>query len=149
MASQSAKTRRKRRFHRLPFSPPEPTILAGQFVGRKLSELSDEELDFFLRADAALQRNPPSTAGWFPPSCPDVSQYWFARYELERRKPETERSCALEVQPTDTQESIVKNLFEFAFRAATRKYHPDRGGNTATMQALNAAREFVRSRLRP
>jgi hypothetical protein len=148
MPQKSQRPHRKLRFRRRPFSPPEPTILAGRFVGRKLGDLSDEELTFFLQVDAAMQSNPPLATGWFPPSCPDVSQYWFAKYELERRKPETQRSGALDIQSSDSQESIAAKLFDFAFRAASRKYHPDRGGDTATMQAINAAREFARSRLR-
>lgn len=134
---------------RRPFSSPEPTIVAGEFVGRKLSELSDEELNRFLRLDASFQTKLPST-GWLlqtSPLCADLSQYWFAKYELERRKPESQRETSLNILPSDTKEVIAAKLAEYGFKAASRKYHPDRGGDTATMQKLNAARQFARERL--
>jgi hypothetical protein len=119
-------------------------------VGRKLSELSDEELTHFIRADARFQSKPPLSTGWFPPSCPDLSQYWFAKYELESRKPEAQHSpgASLHILATDPKEIIAAKVFEYGFRAASRKYHPDRGGDTAIMRALNDARQFARERLK-
>ena len=146
--------RRTHRHRRAPFSASEPKIVAGEFVGRKLSELSDEELSRFLRGDAGFQTNAVSPyASWLAPSSPwclDLSQFWFAKYELKRRKPESQRdsNASLNILPDDTEEAIARKLAEYGFRAASRKYHPDRGGNTATMQKLNAARQFARTRLK-
>jgi hypothetical protein len=136
---------------RPPFSPPEPPVLYGQFKDKRLSELSDEELTFFLRADARFQIRPctPGVHGWFPSSCTDRSQYWFAKYELERRKPEAQRSSSLfEITNADAKENIAWKLVAHGFRTASRKYHPDHGGDTATMQRINEAREFARARLK-
>jgi hypothetical protein len=38
-------------------------------------------------------------------------------------------------------------VVDAAYRALAREYHPDRGGVTSTMQALNATYERVRDRL--
>jgi hypothetical protein len=47
---------KRRRIIARRFSPPEPVIVAGKFKGQKLSELSNEELMYFLRCDAGSQR---------------------------------------------------------------------------------------------
>lgn len=80
----------------------------------------------------------------------DVSPYWFAKYELERRKPESARtaSAALDVGPQDDKATLVLKLLDYGFRAASRKYHPDRGGDTSVMQRLNEARDWIRVRLK-
>jgi hypothetical protein len=144
--------RRTHRSRRRSFSPSEPEIVAGEFVGRKLSELSDEELNRFLKGDARYQPKSPSVSFLLPssPWCADLSQYWFAKYELERRKLESQRdaSASLTVLANDTEEGIAKKLAEYGFRAASRKYHPDHGGDTATMQRLNAGIRFARDRLK-
>ena len=140
-----------RRFSRRPFSAQEPTIIVGEFVGRKLSEMSDEELNIFMRRDARNQAGQPVTT-WFPipPYCPDLSQYWFAKYELERRRPEAQRESAatLKVLAGDTKEEIAMKLVNYGFRAASRKYHPDKGGDTLTMQRINEAQQFAKERLK-
>jgi hypothetical protein len=144
--------KRRTRFKRAPFSPPEPPILSGQFKDKRLSDLSDEELIYFLRVDARHQIKPctPSVPGWFPPSCPDFSQYWFAKYELERRKPEAQRTSAsvFEIANADTKEDIAWKLAAFGFRAASRRHHPDHGGDNTRMQRINEARDLVRARLK-
>jgi hypothetical protein len=126
--------------------------VAGKFAGRKLSDLADGELDYFLRVDAQSQSKAPVAQPWpaLAPRCPDLSQYWFAKFELERRKPEAQRQSAvsLEISTGDTQEGIALKLAEYGYRAASRKYHPDHGGDTVIMQRLNAARQLVRSRLK-
>ena len=131
------------------FAPPEPSIVFGRFVGRRLSELSDEELENFLLRDARFQTCPVTLPpAPFNPWCPDMSQYWFARYELERRKPEAQRSStSLEVVAGESESTVALRLTEYGYRIASRKYHPDYGGETAIMQLLNAAREFARRRL--
>jgi hypothetical protein len=132
-----------------PFAPEEPKIVWGQFVGRKLSELSDAELNRFMRSDARFQSHEPIKSVWgLPPTCSDFSQYWFARYELERRKPEIQRTVSFKISSNDTSESIALKLFEHGFRAACRQYHPDTGGEKILMQQLNAARELAKDRLK-
>jgi hypothetical protein len=144
--------RRRTRFHHRAFSPKEPAIVVGNYVGRKLSELSDEELNHFLLVDARRQSsNPVVITGWLlSPWCPDLSQYWFAKYELERRRPEAHRDAAasLKITSDDSKPEIARKLAEYGFRAASRKYHPDRGGETSTMQRVNEARQFALDRLR-
>jgi len=131
------------------FSPPEPMIVFGQFVGRKLSDLSDEELSRFLQSDARFQSAPVMVPPPpFKACCPDMSHYWFAKYELERRKPEAQRAPAsLEVAAGESESRVALRLAEYGYRIASRKYHPDHGGDTPIMQLLNAARELARERL--
>ena len=142
--------RRRTHFKRAPFSPPEPQILSGQFKDKKLSQLSDDELLLFLRVDARFQIRPctSSLPGWgLPPSCPDASQYWFAKYELERRKPEMQRT-AFDIERSDTKEDIALKLALYGFRAASRKYHSDHGGDDAAMRRIIEARDVIRELLR-
>jgi hypothetical protein len=131
------------------FSPPEPAIIFGQFVGRRLSELSDEELKRFLQTDARRQTAPVMELPLpFKPWCPDMSQYWFAKYELERRRPECQRdSTSLDIATGESESRVALRLTLYGYRTASRKYHPDYGGDTAIMQLLNAARDFARKRL--
>lgn len=146
-----SRSRIRVQFRRRPFVPEEPVVVTGEFVGKKLSDLSDEELNQFLRVDARYQtRAITGPIGWFPPSCSDLSQYWFAKYELERRKPETQSAAntSFEIAKGDTMESIALKLVAYGFRAASRKFHPDHGGDKAIMQSLNAARQFARERLK-
>lgn len=84
-----------------------------------------------------------------PPSCQDESQYWFARYELERRKPESRReaNASLNISATDTEAEIALKLMSYGYRAAPRKYHPDHGGSSEVMKKLNAARDLARKHL--
>jgi hypothetical protein len=142
----------RRRFYRRPFSPREPEIIVGEFAGRKLSELSDEELNLFMLRDARNQARKPVTESWFPipPYCPDLSQYWFAKYELERRKPDAQREpvASLKIIAGDTKEEVAWKLVQYGFRAASRKYHPDKGGDTRTMQRVNEAQQFAKERLK-
>lgn len=154
------RARRTHRYRRRPFSPAEPAIVAGEFLGRKLSELTDDELNRFLRLDARFQTKPASASLWTPPPstwrapsfpwCLDMSQYWFAKYELERREFESRRDpgATLNIAASDTEEAVARKFVDYGFRAASRKYHPDRGGDTATMQKVNAAIRFARDRLR-
>ena len=146
------KRHRHQRYRRRRFLPPEPSILSGEFVGRNLSELSDEELNRFIQRDAGSQfrKAQSSLLSASEHYCWDHSQYWFAQYELERRKPETQREIAasLKIRDGDTPATIARKLVDFGWRAASRKFHPDRGGDTAVMQILNSARDFARDRLK-
>jgi len=123
--------------------------LYGQFKDKKLSELSDAELAIFLRGDARFQSGPcaSSLLGVFPPLCPDLSQYWFAKYELERRKPEAQRT-AFDIAKADTKEDIAWKLVNYSFRAVSRKYHSDLGGDDATMRRIIEARDYIRALLK-
>jgi hypothetical protein len=133
------------------FCPPEPAIVAGKFQGQKLSELSNEDLTYFLRSDAKSQTTVaiPNifSAGW---RRRDLSQYWFAKYELERRKGPEERepTSSIELTADDTEGSIALRLLDRGYRAASRKYHPDAGGDNRSMQRLTAARDYARARLK-
>lgn len=157
---KNQRTIRTRRHIRRPFSPPEPVIVAGRFQGKLLSSLSDEELRLFIRVDARRQTVPafpplqwPSLLQTLHPQAPcnspDLSQYWFAKYELERRTPEQKRPVSLELSASDSDETVALKLLEYGFRAASRKFHPDHGGDTTVMQRLNGARDLARNRLRP
>jgi len=53
----------------------------------------------------------------------------------------------MELLFAEVKESVTVKLVEYGYRAASRKY-PDRGGVTAIMQTLNAAREFASERLK-
>jgi hypothetical protein len=70
MQQSQRRSRKLSQFRRSPFAPSEPPILFGSFLGRKLSDLSDEELVHFVRVDARHQTKAPLTSGWFPPSLP-------------------------------------------------------------------------------
>ena len=144
--------KRRGRHRRHLSEPSEPPVYFGEFQGRKLSELSDEELIRFTRRDAMLQFKPapaPFIAS-IPPSCHDKSQYWFAKYELERRKPESAReaSASLNISPSDMDAAVALKLALHGYHAASQKYHPDHGGSTQIMQKINAAVEFARRRLK-
>jgi len=57
----SPKIRRRpvRRYRRPSvFQPPEPPIVAGKFKGKVLSELSNDDLVYFLEQDAEFQTRP-------------------------------------------------------------------------------------------
>ncbi len=105
-----------------------------------------------MRWDAQWQTMVAPPNFFFPGQhiCRDLSQYWFAKYELEHRKGPAERepSSSIKLTADDTIESIAARLVDYGFRAATRKYHPDAGGDNRTMQQLNAAREYARARLK-
>jgi curved DNA-binding protein CbpA len=40
---------------------------------------------------------------------------------------------------------MVEEIITAGFRALARRYHPDVGGDTATMQRLNAAYDRIRA----
>ncbi len=126
--------------------------MMGSFKGRKLSELSNEELNSFLRWDAHYQikKAMPDLFSTGLHICHDLSQYWFAKYELERRKKtaESEPGSSIKLTADDTIESIARRLFNYGYRAASHKYHPDAGGETRIMQLVNAACEYARGRLK-
>jgi hypothetical protein len=149
MVSNKRGVRPRKPVRRRQFSPREPEIVAGRFAGRKLSALADGDLECFVRVDARFQTKPVATLEGALLSCPDLSQYWFAKYELERRKPDAQRQppAALEIRLAQTPESVALTLIQYGYRAASRKYHPDHGGDTGIMQLLNAARDLARGRL--
>ena len=146
-------TRRRHsvRKYRRPF-PAEPAVVFGEFSGRKLSELTDEELVRFLYSDATRQHQKVLSIPGLPPlpTYLDLSHYWFVKYELERRKPESrlDTNASLDILATDNEAAIALKLVEFGYRAASRKHHPDKGGATSTMQKVNAARHMMRRLLK-
>jgi hypothetical protein len=133
-----------------PFRPPEPAIVAGTFKGQKLSELSDQELASFLRWDAQSQKATALQGIFGRPICLDLSQYWFAKYELERRKEPAGRESAgsFTLTADDTNERIAPRLLKYGYRFASRKCHPDAGGDTRSMRQLTAARDYALARLK-
>ncbi|MGA2712452.1 MAG: hypothetical protein ABSG41_05030 [Bryobacteraceae bacterium] len=136
-----------------PFLPPEPEIVTGKFKGQKLSELSDQELTSFLRWDAQSQTRAvvPNIIAPSQPICQDISQYWFAKYELlERRKAPAERESSSPVKLTadDTNESIARKFLQYGYRAAARKHHSDVGGDDGSMRRLTEARDYALARLK-
>ena len=157
MKRASAKPKRRRPHRRpqrrpQPFRPAAPAITAGKFVGRKLGELSDEELQSFICSDARLQTgrtlvltppSPPSPGGFFDvPSVPfmDLSQYWFARYEIERRK---SPPSIPDLRNATTPRQIARKMLDFAFRAFSKVCHPDKGGDHETMIKLGDAKDLL------
>ena len=146
MKRASAKPKRRRPHRRpqrrpQPFRPAAPAITACKFVGRKLGELSDEELQSFICSDARLQTgrtlvltppSPPSPGGFFDvPSVP---------YELERRK---SPPSIPDLRNATTPRQIARKMLDFAFRAFSKVCHPDKGGDHETMIKLGDAKDLL------
>jgi hypothetical protein len=131
------------------------TIAKGEFAGRRVEDLTDDELPRFMTGYARNQWKVGimpflTLSGTTPqPMCLDLAPYWCARYELVRRKPNgAEPAKVLEVRPDDTDLTLANRLIEYAFRVAAMKQHPDHGGTNAGMQRLIRARDFAKSRIR-
>src|SRR5215469_2663404 len=117
------------------FAPAEPDVVFGWFKDRKLSDLTDGELNDFLLRDARSQTRevivpislwPLKTVKW---QAVDLSQYWFAKYELERRKPKARsEDVSFDIRAADSQRAIARRLFDYGFKAAAIRYHPDHAG---------------------
>lgn len=121
--------------------PTVPTITVGKFKGRPVNDLSDDELEAFLKADA--RRQPRRHFGSF-----DARHYWYAKYEFERRKSSPAPRVPLEIADSDTAADIALKLVRLGFRGASMKHHPDHdGGDNSTMRRLIAAREFAVKRI--
>jgi hypothetical protein len=158
------RAKRKLQSRRLrPFRPSAPVINYGKFKGRPVNELSDDDLVAFIKADARGQTRQAFKLPEFfelfskepkeidpPITVFDHAHYWCARFELERRKPDAQRTAgaSLEIDRIDTDQAIAVKLLDYGYKTAARKYHPDRGGSTAIMQQLNRARELARKRLK-
>ncbi len=61
----------------------------------------------------------------------------FGRHESRRAEPDV--GGRTEFHVLHLRESAPPELVEAAFRCLARIHHPDRGGDTATMQAINSA----------
>ena len=155
---ESRKPSRKRlSVRRKRSAPREPAINAGQFVGRKLSELSDEELMSFLRLDAwrqtgyTVEVQQPDLGGFgnIPiAKFTDLSQYWFARYELERRKLPDHKSSIPDLRSTTTPQQVARKMIDFAYKAFSKACHPDSGGTHELFVRLGRAKELLSKALR-
>jgi hypothetical protein len=160
---ENRKPRRKRHsVKRKRSAPREPAITAGQFVGRRLSELSDDELLRFLRFDSLSQTGctfevippkPPEPGDLFNlnlpvASFPDLSQYWFARYELERRKLPDHKSSIPDLRSTTTPQQVARKMIDFAYKAFSKACHPDSGGTHELFVRLGRAKELLSKALR-
>jgi hypothetical protein len=75
-----------------------------------------------------------------PPGCGT----WATRAKLEPR----EAGASAKIGPVGGTDVSAMKLVEYGFQAASGKYHPDRGGDSGTMQKLNAAREYGRKRMK-
>lgn len=136
--------------------PLQSTMIErGEFAGRRVEDLTDDELTSFLARDGRNQWKVaitplfvlPGTTN--KPMCLDLAPYWCARYELVSRKPTgAEAAKGLEVRPDDTDLTVANRLIDYAFRVAALKQHPDHGGTNAGMQRLIRARDLAKSRLR-
>src|ERR1035438_1232251 len=128
--------RRKRR------APGEPIIASGAFAGKHPSELSDDELALFLKFGALNQTGTAFNFLTTPVQgveYRDLTQYWCARFELERRAPKGERdkSAALQFLPSDSDQRIATKVFNHGFRVAAHRYPPDKeGGSNEMMRRL-------------
>jgi hypothetical protein len=75
----------------------------------------------------------------------------FADVEIEDIRESGRRSADRAPQAGDPyvvlhlRETAPPELVTAAYRCLARLHHPDRGGSTATMQAINAAAEQIRS----
>lgn len=146
--TQRRRQRVRRRRLRI-FRPSIPLIVEGRFKDRRVNDLSDEELQTFLKREAGWQYREafrPLSGFVVPPTCPDFSQYWCAKYELERRKGEVipVGITLPEIQTSDDYKHVARRLFDYAYKLAAKRYHPDRGGDNEVMKLIIAARDFVK-----
>ena len=85
-------------------------------------------------------------AGWSIENVPDSYVSWMidkAAKDHAMWSKELERRQAAE----EAELPIIKQLVQAGYRELAKRYHPDTGGDTAKMQEVNAAYEWVRSRL--
>jgi hypothetical protein len=97
----------------------------GKFKGRPLTEIDDAYLRWLL-------------------TLPDLREPLRSALEREREArqgPDVIAIAALsaEVRP------MASALVDAGHRALARRHHPDAGGETRTMQLVNAAAEWLRS----
>jgi len=101
-------------------------------------------LQKFLKRDARRQtQSVVLLLGFKPVEAPDLSHYWYGKYEMERRKHRIgSRAATLpDVQPQDSLESIIRKLFQYGFHTASQACRRDRG-RAALMWRLKAAKEL-------
>jgi len=68
--------------------------------------------------------------------------------EVSRRQQEQEPHEALQRQPDAGTMAAAGELVAAGYRELAKRNHPDVGGDTATMQAVNAAAAWLRAHLR-
>lgn len=70
----------------------------------------------------------------------EVEAEWFTRGNLQAQVAQLKAMLAAQAQPTDTFQAFLASIpAKTLYRILARALHPDVGGDTATMQALNAA----------
>ena len=101
------------------------TMPFGRYCGLPLDELPDAYLEW-VRGLADL-REPLRSA---------VEREWHVRFGEAR--PAALVSLPREAVP------VAEEIITAGYRQLTQRYHPDRGGSTATMQCVNAAAAWLR-----
>jgi Putative quorum-sensing-regulated virulence factor len=111
----------------------------GQYKGKRFSQIPVDYLAWLLTCDL-----------WGPLRA-RVEQEWACRHEGHRdgrhahgsrRDPPPPLPPAQDIRP------IVEELVTAGYKSLALKHHPDRGGDTAQMQRVNKAMEFLRRWLR-
>ncbi len=93
------------------------------------------------------QYDPDEKCWYISPAYRDVIQELleavFIEVEMDSERttytPPSDRAPRTEFHVLHLRESAPPELVEAAFRCLARIHHPDRGGDTATMQAINSA----------
>jgi Putative quorum-sensing-regulated virulence factor len=96
----------------------------GKYKGELVCEIPDEYVEWLHSLDDL--REPLRSA---------IRQEWQLRFEVDDRTTADTRRMA---------EAIIAT----GYRALALEHHPDRGGATATMQAVNAAASWLRQAVR-
>ena len=95
----------------------------GMFKGRLLSDLPDDYLEWLLTIDL---RDPLRT---------------HVEAEIEDREAVATKSKSIGKDERRMAEEIITT----GFRAMAKVHHPDKGGSTKAMQALNAANQWLKN----
>jgi hypothetical protein len=104
----------------------------GKYIGRPLSEIDSGYLCWVLE-------HAEQPASWLLNAI---------REELQRRfgQSSTERASAAASWRTPCPDPVLAaNIVSTGFRELAKRHHPDVGGNTRTMQQLNATAEWLKS----
>jgi hypothetical protein len=99
----------------------------GRFKGVLLADLSDQCVTWLHGLDDL--REPLRTA---------VDRGWRMRFESP-----SSSLTGIEALPADAR-PMVEELIASGYHSLASRHHPDRGGETKTMQAINAATAWLR-----
>jgi Putative quorum-sensing-regulated virulence factor len=101
----------------------------GRYRGCLVTDLPDSYLEWLYRLDDL--REPLHSA---------VDREWRARFEPADVQ-------ASESLPSDVR-PLVEEIVTVGYRAYVQRHHPDHGGETRTMQGVNAAATWLRRLIR-